>query len=515
MAGPCPEDATIHSCGEWCKAVHPGSRATMGGSPCARLSSQDLQRGMGPACTCYDSSYERELQSCRSQCPEAAEAMQPFTGEEELCFGSVGQDTCRADQLTSKSERFLLYDVKPGEGFNLQREVFPRVAWVVAQVNTALQKLCAGSGGASSTSSGCGRWSLVLPPWCRLAHWRSSSEEHVPWARFFDAEKLKSGNVTVLEFHEFVQKAGGPLVDLVVSTSTERLPAGKMRSKPRKSGGFYGFARTAESCFKPNGLKPPRQEWLPEEQRWRVTYSGNCAEGVAAIDHRCAVLADSSSRDWVDLVLVSMREGVRSVLLKAADSVGPPAKEEMDALGLRAAMVFARPLRDLGERYMREVLRGRPFLAVHIRRTDFLYAREKTTPKPEEIGNQLELAMADFKVDQVYVATDAVSEVREALKELRGKVLFLEDMPEVASEAGLLEGEVAAIEMWIAARAAAFLGTQESRFTMHIQQERAWLGQSFASSNRELCKAMARGRCYSPYFKAGGTAAENRREYWP
>lgn len=31
---------------------------------------------------------------------------------------------------TLRSERFLLYDVKPGEGFNLQREVFPRLGWV-------------------------------------------------------------------------------------------------------------------------------------------------------------------------------------------------------------------------------------------------------------------------------------------------------------------------------------------------------------------------------------------------
>ena len=29
-----------------------------------------------------------------------------------------------------RSERYLLYDVKPGEGFNLQREVFPRVGWI-------------------------------------------------------------------------------------------------------------------------------------------------------------------------------------------------------------------------------------------------------------------------------------------------------------------------------------------------------------------------------------------------
>ncbi|CAE7880410.1 POFUT2 [Symbiodinium sp. KB8] len=155
-----------------------------------------------------------------------------------------------------------------------------------------------------------------------------------------------------MEFYEFVKEAGGPKVDLVISTTTERQPRNQMQTKPRKSGGFYGFTNDPKSCFsgQRGSLPPPQQQWLPEDLRWEVTYSGSCDGGVAAVDHRCAVLADSSSRDFVDLVLVAMREGARSVLLKAADSVSPPAKDEMDALGLRQAMLFAPTIRDAGER---------------------------------------------------------------------------------------------------------------------------------------------------------------------
>lgn len=35
-------------------------------------------------------------------------------------------------------------------------------------------------------------------------------------------------------------------------------------------------------------------------------------EPEAALEHRCAVLADSSARDWVDLILSAGREGARS-----------------------------------------------------------------------------------------------------------------------------------------------------------------------------------------------------------
>ncbi|CAK9035247.1 GDP-fucose protein O-fucosyltransferase 2 (Peptide-O-fucosyltransferase 2) (O-FucT-2) [Durusdinium trenchii] len=148
---------------------------------------------MGPACTCYDSNYEKELKSCRSKCPTDEGEIEATSPEEEgLCFGSAGRDTCRADQLGGTSERFLLYDVKPGEGFNLQREVFPRVGWIVSQLNAAAQQQC----GSART---CPRWSLVLPPWCRLAHWRQSSQEPVPWERFFDATALRSPNISVME----------------------------------------------------------------------------------------------------------------------------------------------------------------------------------------------------------------------------------------------------------------------------------------------------------------------------
>ncbi|CAL1130143.1 unnamed protein product [Cladocopium goreaui] len=402
---------------------------------------------------CYDSGYEKELKSCRSKCPveeDPAEALGADDAEGGTCFGSTGRDTCRADQLTDEwgSERYLLYDVKPGEGFNLQREVFPRVGWIVAQLN------------ARCSGDRCPRWTLVLPPWCRLAHWRRASEEHVPWEHFFDAKALRSTNITVLEFYEFVAKAGGPKVDLVISSTTERQSRNQMMSKPRKSGGFYGFTRTPQQCFSGGrgSLKLPRQEWMPEELRWRVTYSGNCAEGVAAIDHRCAVLADSSARDWVDLVLASMREGARSVLLKAADAVSPPNKEELDQLGLREAMLFAKPIRDMGERYMQEVLQSKPFLAVHCRRTDFLRAREATTPSVEAVAEQLELALADFGLQQVYIATDAPDDLREVLRsQVRtGRIFFLEDLNDLGaavwrvslrpSRCGLLPGPQPSLE---------------------------------------------------------------------
>ncbi len=83
--------------------------------------------------------------------------------------------------------RYLLYDVNPGEGFNLRRDVYIRIAHLVKVLN------------------GVEPWVLILPPWGRLYHWRSPVEQNaVPWATFFDLPSL-ARHVPVMEFENFLQ----------------------------------------------------------------------------------------------------------------------------------------------------------------------------------------------------------------------------------------------------------------------------------------------------------------------
>ena len=85
--------------------------------------------------------------------------------------------------------RYLLYDVNPGEGFNLRRDVYMRIAVLVRSLNED------------------GPWTLVLPPWSRLYHWRSRDvgpQERIPWSLFFDLESLREF-VPVIEFQEFLE----------------------------------------------------------------------------------------------------------------------------------------------------------------------------------------------------------------------------------------------------------------------------------------------------------------------
>ena len=56
-----------------------------------------------------------------------------------------------------KEQRYLFYDVNMGEGFNLRRDVFMRIAILVKNLN----------------KSRLYHYTLVLPPWGRLYHWQS------------------------------------------------------------------------------------------------------------------------------------------------------------------------------------------------------------------------------------------------------------------------------------------------------------------------------------------------------
>ncbi|CAK0808900.1 unnamed protein product [Prorocentrum cordatum] len=98
-------------------------------------------------------------------------------------------------------------------------------------------------------------------------------------------------------------------------------------------------------------------------------------------------------------------------------------------------------------------------------------------------------ALEETGLGQVFVATDAPEDLREELRaEVRGAVHFYADPG--AGPALDHPGKQAAAEIWIAARAEFFIGTQESRFTMAIQLERGFLGKRSATSEREFCKVM-------------------------
>lgn len=84
-----------------------------------------------------------------------------------------------------KNPRYLLYDVNLGEGFNLRRDVYIRMATLAKWLG--------------------GQWSLVLPEWIHVPHWNSQSDLQMEqWSTYFDIRSLNHF-VSVIEMQDFLQ----------------------------------------------------------------------------------------------------------------------------------------------------------------------------------------------------------------------------------------------------------------------------------------------------------------------
>lgn len=101
------------------------------------------------------------------------------------------KDTCGT---LTPSTYFFLYDVNPGEGFNLRRDVYVRMANLVYLLRQR-----------TTPSS---NWILVLPPWGPLYHWFSHDlpRTQLPWSLFFDLTSLERF-VPVIEFDDFIRQS--------------------------------------------------------------------------------------------------------------------------------------------------------------------------------------------------------------------------------------------------------------------------------------------------------------------
>ncbi|CAF4130033.1 unnamed protein product, partial [Rotaria magnacalcarata] len=93
---------------------------------------------------------------------------------------------CTKDSCSSitSSTYYVLYDVNHGEGFNLRRDVYIRMANLI---HTLRERKSADS-----------NWILVLPPWGPLYHWFSHNlpRTQLKWSNFFD---IKNGGKAIVD----------------------------------------------------------------------------------------------------------------------------------------------------------------------------------------------------------------------------------------------------------------------------------------------------------------------------
>ncbi|KAM4626827.1 GDP-fucose protein O-fucosyltransferase 2 [Discoglossus pictus] len=369
--------------------------------------------------------------------------------------------------------RYLLYDVNPPEGFNLRRDVYIRMA---SLLKTLLK-----------TSD----WVLVLPPWGRLYHWQSPDihQVRIPWAEFFDLDSLNQ-NIPVIEYEDFLAESGGPFIEQVYvlqgyaegwnsATWVEKVDQRPCIDKPMYSEDKHGYYR---GWF-----------WGYEETR--------------GLNVTCLSVQGSAS---IVAPVLLKNTTARSVMLDRAENLLHDHYGGRDYWNTRRSMVFAQHLRVVGDEFRATFLQsndeadktiyqedwskvkvkpstalGGPYLAVHLRRKDFIWGHREDVPSLKQAAAEIHSLMKKLDLKKVFVATDAD---REEMEELRKRIPEMVRFEPTWEELELYkDGGVAIIDQWICAHARYFIGTSVSTFSFRIHEEREILGFDPKTTYNRFC----------------------------
>jgi hypothetical protein len=142
---------------------------------------------------------------------------------------------------------------------------------------------------------------------------------------------------------------------------------------------------------------------------------------------------------------------------------------------------FAHRLTEEADRFIRATFGTAPYLAIHLRRGDFLRT-PRTHPTLDEVVEQLQALKKQTGVPQLFLATDSSP---DEVAYLRQRVPFSTYAP--LPGASYPDGVLAVFDQIIASRAAWFAGTAGSTFTTTILEEREILGRSPESTYNVLC----------------------------
>nr|XP_027232330.1 GDP-fucose protein O-fucosyltransferase 2-like [Penaeus vannamei] len=346
-------------------------------------------------------------------------------------------ETC--EKGDSRSQRYLLYDVNPGEGFNLRRDVYVRIANLARRLSEM------------------DNWILVLPPWGRLYHWKNTRGEYFPWRSFFDIKSLSKWT-PVIEFEDYLKENDGSWHGTAWGTNI-------------KVGKF--------SCL--------------------------------------SIQGEASTL----IPLITQKDEIRTILITRAETVLHDEYGGKRYWAARRSMRFANHLMSEAARFRAEYLHsddindktvvtddwrdfkpkhgaalGGPYLSVHLRRRDFIYARGDEIPSLKKAAQQMKALLKAQELQDVYIATDAPLEEYVELEDLMKpyKVHRYKPSPEFFDQWG--DGGIAIIDQIICAHARYFTGSYESTFSFRIQEEREIMGFPVETTFNRLCGKKA--KCEQP-----------------
>ncbi|KAJ8963976.1 hypothetical protein NQ314_005235 [Rhamnusium bicolor] len=375
--------------------------------------------------------------------------------------------------------RYLLYDVNAPEGFNLRRDVYMRFAILAHQMqksdNPAL------------------KFKMVLPPWSHLVHWSYSEyPEHIPWSLYFDLKSLQMF-APVIEMHEFFSRYQKKYSKVII----EKVYTLQHFEDMFETGNFEDRLKI-EECQDTHKLNFFFYENITAKNVHCLSYHGpatkltelflNTSAGTILINHAEVALHEFFGNNLYWQARRSMRfnkelktiaDDFRRIFLKSND--------ETDNTILPESWKHEKPKRNAI---------GGSYIAVHLRRRDFVRSRPNETPNLDSVAQQITKILIKLNLNTVFIATDGPKDEFDTLSKMLVHYKLFKYTPSSVIKQKYKEGGVAIIDQIICSYARYFIGTHDSTFTFRIQEEREILGFPSDSTFNTLCKVV--GQCHKP-----------------
>lgn len=413
-----------------------------------------------------------------------------------LADGLSTAQTCPESIAKLRNTIYLLYDVNLPEGFNLRRDVYIRLAVFVRQLASRkpFQNL-----------------RLVLPPWRRLYHWKTSHlQQHgLHWEHFFDVESMRR-YAPVLDFPEFLTEIAQFGLQEPPYVQVQQVFQLIHFEDMFEQGVFHEKFQLEWDCHKEQYLQGYllQQPMLLDNDFVCVRYQGSVN------------LLERMLRQQMKNRAGEMENDVKVYALLNAEIVLHDQWGDKEFWRARRSMRFAEPLQEIAEKYRARVLNshkveegvqrppmwelerayrgavGGDYLAVHFRRGDFVHGRQKTTPTLKSAATQIREQLQLLNLTTVYIATDTTAMELTNLKAYLQRVRVRRFTPEsLTQKAFIKDGGQAIVDQIICAHARHFIGTFESTFTYRIYEEREILGFPQHTTFNTLCKYATLADC--------------------
>lgn len=404
---------------------------------------------------------------------------------EESCSKAYG---CVEDSSSSeKYLKYILYNVNIGEGFNLKRDVYMRMAMFVRALTTKSKD----------------DWHLVLPPWTKQWHWKKEERDiSLKWHNFFDVFSLQLYS-PVIEIDQFYAQNGKSVDEVYILQHfpefyewkgdgsidwSERWSLSECRESPhwREENGSFIFFRG--------------KHFVKAEKVQCVSFQGTSAylESIISSTEVKSIMFDraeiATHITYGDSDYWSCRRSMRFAkhLVRAA--------KEFRIAHLNSSDEQDRTLRpeDWRAEKPQRSAQGGPYLGVHLRRQDFVLGRPKEVPSLDQSIQQIKTHLTKANLTTVFIATDMDADEYEYVKMalLRSNIIVVRYINENTDQ--YKDGELAIIDQIICSHARVFVGTHESTFSYRIQEEREIMGFPAHSTFNRFCPSFEINDCSPP-----------------